>query len=201
MQPEAAQHIRADLLIQILCRVGKRRKNQHLAVVLVQRLALLFGKGLQQRLQLAVMPGRDVRHHTKQKLQRFKIGLQIALPCQIIHIFQCDFYLAPHREQVAFHIVGIKIRRPGQVLQLNDFVWVVGVDRVQRGGNHIPDALQGQPERMHRAFQSLEQVDTHQAADTLLTPCLRQTVFALMVQVGVFFQPAGQNIIGRCVDA
>ena len=54
---------------------------------------------------------------------------------------------------------------------------------------------------MHRAFQPLEQVDAHQSADALFTPCLRQAVFALMVQIGVLCHPTGKNVVGRRVNA
>ena len=54
---------------------------------------------------------------------------------------------------------------------------------------------------MHRTFQPLEQVDAHQAADALFPPCLRQAVFALMVQIGVLCHPTGKNVVGRRVNA
>ena len=66
---------------------------------------------------------------------------------------------------------------------------------IQRRADLVLNAFYRQEERMDGTLQPFEQVDAHQAADTLLTTYLRQTVFALVVQSGVFLHSAGQNVV------
>ena len=111
-------------------------------------------------------------------------------------------HLLPDGQQIIFRIIRVKVRASGcEILQFHRLVGIKGVDRFQRVRNQLLNALQGQAERMHRAFQPLEQVNAHQSADALFTPCLRQAVFALMVQIGVLCHPAGKNVVGRRVNA
>ena len=111
-------------------------------------------------------------------------------------------HLLPDGQQIIFRIIRVKFRVSGcEILQFHRLVGIKGVDRFQRVRNQFLNALQGQAERMHRAFQPLEQVDAHQTADALFSPYLRQAVFALMVQIGVLCHPTGKNVVGRRVNA
>ena len=49
---------------------------------------------------------------------------------------------------------------------------------------------------MYGAFQTLQEVDAHQAADTLLTSCLGQVLTLIVGQLFIFLELAGENVIG-----
>ena len=133
----------------------------------------------------------DLRHRVYQNIERIEIFLQVLFPGDIVHVFQGNLYLFANGEQIAFLVIGVKIHRTGQVIELQSEVGVIMGNGIQRRTDLVLDAFYRQEERMDGAFQSLEQVDTHQAADTLLTTYLCQTVFALVVQSGVFLHSAG----------
>ena len=108
------------------------------------------------------MQGRYIGNHTDKQVQNLQICLQILLPCQIVHIRERDMDLLPDGQQIIFRIIRVKFRVSGcEVLQFHRLAWIKDVDRFQRVRNQLLNALQGQAERMHRAFQPLEQVDAH----------------------------------------
>ena len=75
------------------------------------------------------------------------------------------------------------------------------VNGLNRTINQFLDAHQGQLERMYRAFQPFQQVDTHQPTNTLLTASLGQ-IFSLIVrQLLIFLDLTCEDVVGGHIDA
>ena len=75
------------------------------------------------------------------------------------------------------------------------------VDRLDRSLDQFENTSERQLEGIHRAFQSLQEVYTHESLDTLFTASLRQIVPLVVSQVNVLRQLAGEDVIRRCVNA
>ena len=80
VQSMARFHMGADLIIQVVCRVRKGRKNDDLPVARIDRMGDLIVQQLKERLELAVMRRCDVVHHQKQQLQILRILRQLSSP-------------------------------------------------------------------------------------------------------------------------
>ena len=141
-----------------------------------------FRQQLEQFLQLCVMFGRNVCHHKGQQLQNFCIFPKLRAPALPIHIRKVDFDFLANGEKVSVFIVHVKIVS-GHVVHIQ--IGVAGafklVNRLNRNINQLLDARQGQLERVYRAFQPFQQVNTHQPANALLTASLGQ-ILALIVR-------------------
>src|SRR5699024_3124729 len=123
------------------------------------------------------------------------------LPCDVVHVFQSNLDLFANGEQIHFLIVGVKIHRTGQIVQLQCQGRIIVGNRIQCGANQVLNALEGKAEGVDRAFQTLEQIDAHQAANALLSSCLGKSIFSLVIQIGVLLHAAGQNVVGWSIDA
>ena len=130
----------ADVVEQVGSRVGESGENNDLLVVAVQRIFDFLRQCFQQYLQFGLVVRRDVRHGIQQGLQNGKVFLQITLPCEIVHVRQCELYLLAHGEQVGFLIIRVKVSG-GQVVQFHDAVGVVIGDGVQCGAQQVLYAL------------------------------------------------------------
>ena len=80
VQSMARFHTSADLIVQVVCRVRKRRKNDDLPVARIDRMGDLIVQQMKERLKLAVMLRGDVVHHQKQQLQILRVLRQLASP-------------------------------------------------------------------------------------------------------------------------
>ena len=130
----------ADVVEQVGSCVRERGEYDDLLVVAVQRIFDFLRQCFQQHLQFGVVVRCDVRHGIQQGLQNGKVFLQIALPCEVVHVRQFDLYLLAHGEQVGFLIIRVKVSG-GQVVQFHDAVGVVIGDGVQCGAQQVLYAL------------------------------------------------------------
>ena len=125
---------------------------------------------------------RDICHHKGQQLQNFCIFPKLRTPALPVHIRKVDFDFFADGEKVSVFIVHVKIVS-GHVVYIQ--ISVAGafklVNGLNRTINQFLDAHQGQLERMYRAFQPFQQVDTHQPTNTLLTASLGQ-ILSLIVR-------------------
>ena len=123
----------------------------------------------------------NVRNHKGQQFQNLRIPLKLRAPTLPVHISKVDFYLFANGEEIRIFIIYIKVIATGIVhIQICPTVCLKLVDGLNRTIDQFFDPGQSQLERMNRAFQTLQKVNAHQAANTLLTTCLGQ-VFTLVV--------------------
>ena len=80
MQSEFPQNKRADILIEVVRRIGKRREDDDFSIARVDGMRLLFPNQRQKRLQLGVMLRGDVPHKLRQQLQIFGVLFQLMQP-------------------------------------------------------------------------------------------------------------------------
>ena len=125
---------------------------------------------------------RDICHHKGQQLQNFCIFPKLRTPALPVHIRKVDFDFFADGEKAGVFIVHVKIVS-SHVVHIQ--IGVAGafklVNRLNRTINQLLDARQGQLERVYRAFQPFQQVNTHQPANALLTASLGQ-ILALIVR-------------------
>ena len=144
----------------------------------------------------------DICHHKGQQLQNFCIFSKFITPTLPIHIRKIDFDFFADGEKVSVLIVHVKIVS-GHIVYIQ--ISVAGafklVNGLNRTINQFLDAHQGQLERMYRAFQPFQQVDTHQPTNTLLTASLGQ-IFSLIVrQLLIFLDLTCEDVVGGHIDA
>ena len=182
IQPIFLLYKRTHIVKEVLCRIRKCRENQHFSVAGIDRVLNFFRQQLEQFLQLCVMLRRDICHHKGQQLQNFCIFPKLRTPALPVHICKVDFDFFADGEKVSVFIVHVKIVS-GHVVYIQ--ISVAGafklVNGLNRTINQFLDAHQGQLERMYRAFQPFQQVDTHQPTNTLLTASLGQ-ILSLIVR-------------------
>ena len=75
------------------------------------------------------------------------------------------------------------------------------VNGLNRTINQLLDARQGQLERAHRAFQSFQQVNTHQPANALLTASLGQILALIVRQLLILLDFTCEDVVGGHIDA
>ena len=192
---------RRNLLIEVIRRIGKRRKDEQLAVARVDGVRLLVADQLEQGLQLGVVLRRNIAHHRGQQLQILGVLLKLMQPRGVVHVGNVDTHLFADREEIRVLVVVIKVRSGHDFGQLHDlFPALIGVNDFDGVGYELADALQSQLEGVHGRFQSLEQVDAHQPADTFLAAHLGQAVALVVRQVVVLGGLAGQDEVAGRVD-
>ena len=74
------------------------------------------------------------------------------------------------------------------------------MDRLDGRLDQMIDPINGEPESVDRTLQPLEQIDTHQAADTLLTALLGQACPLVVGEFLVFGEAGGHDVVSRGVD-
>ena len=194
--------IPADVLVEVIRRIRKGGEDDEFSVVGVDRVGDLLVDQVKQLPEFTVMRRGDVGHHEKQQLQRFGVRLKVAQPGQIVHIGQIDLDLAANSEKVGVLVIGIPVLGCRQVVQ---FQHLPAILVVLDGGDGIRDqlvdAFQRKAEGIDRAFQPFEQVDTHQAANTLLAALLGQAVAFVVGLLYILGQTGRLNVVGRSVNA
>ena len=77
-----------DVLIQVVSRVCEGSEHKHLVVAGVDRLALLAGDGVEQRLQLCVLAWRDRFGHAKQGVDGVDVLEDVPAPADEVEVVQ-----------------------------------------------------------------------------------------------------------------
>ena len=202
IQPIFLLYKRTHIVKEVLCRIRKCRENQHFSVAGIDRVLNFFRQQLEQFLQLCVMLRRDICHHKGQQLQNFCIFPKLRTPALPVHIRKVDFDFFADGEKISVFIVHVKIVS-GHVVYIQ--ISVAGafklVNGLNRTINQFLDAYQGQLERMYRAFQPLQQVNTHQPANALLTTSLGQILTLIVRQLLILLELTCEDIVGGHIDA
>ena len=145
---------------------------------------------------------RNIVDHQRHEPQRFSIASQRLPPAWIIHVVQIDLYFFPKGKEICVLLIHVQINAVSKLehrkLRIADaFISVDGGNRIL---NQLADAAKGKIERIDRAFQSFEQVDAHQAANSFLAAFLRQTVATIVIELAVFMDSTFKYVFGRGVD-
>ena len=157
-------------------------------------------------LKLRVVFGRDLLHLGNQAIDDDLVDRQLLLPGRDVHICQINLDLLTYRE---IGEVVILVRNSFQVdVQILDRRCTAGSlelgNGIQRPADIAGQRDKGLAECMDRAFQPLEQVGRHQGLQALLAVSLFQRAFAALrlgvIEVFVFFQTTGLDIVDRCID-
>ena len=86
-----------------------RKENNDLLVIAVDRMLELIPKVFYQLLKLAIVLRSNVGQHKARKFQLIPVGLQIAPPCDIVHILQKNLALLGTYEDIVVAIFNIQI--------------------------------------------------------------------------------------------
>ena len=189
------------MLIQIVRRIGKCRKNDHLFVARIDWLFHLITQHGQQSLQLAIVFRSDVRNHKCQQLQNFLIPDQSTAPRFIIHVRQGNLDLSAKAEQIIILILTIKLFQIREISQCNirSGALIVFFDGLDGALNLLLNTLQRESKGIDGAFHTLHQIDGHKAADSLLTSNLSQACI-ITKEFRVLFHFTGKDVVRRCVN-
>ena len=113
MQTVSFEHKVANVIVEIRGCIGERGEDDEFAVAGIDRMLDLIGDGLQQKLELGIVCRCNILYHTKERVKRVEILTQIVLPCDIVHIRQCNFYFFTNGEQVELLIVTVEVNGVG----------------------------------------------------------------------------------------
>ena len=161
----------------------------------------LFLDQIKQCLQLGIVLRRNVRYHQAQQFQIFCVLFQLPLPRNIVHIGKVDSDFFTNREEVGVLVVVVKILVIRQLCQVENAIsGLITVDSFNRVLNQLFDAVDRQPEGIHRAFQPLEKVDAHQAADAFLASLLGQACTLVVGHVQIFCKARRHDVVRRRID-
>ena len=149
---------------------------------------------------------RNITHHQREQFQNIPVFHQTSSPRHIVHVANFDFDLPAKGKQFAFAlIVRIKlvfhVADVGQAQRIT-CVFIIGVDALNCIVNQSKNPLQGQVERIDRAFHPLHQVNSGQATDALFTVCLCETDidFIVLIKFRVLFYFAALNKVRWSID-
>ena len=185
--------------------VGKGGENNHFTIVGVDRIFNFVFENLKQLLKLAVVFGRDIFDHIREKLEHFEILLEIMLPGFVIHIAELDFnFLSEGKKVIIILILGIEIINIGHIgqIKLYGMILFIVIDFIKGIFYLFLDTLECQGEREDGALHTLHQVDGIQTTQTKLTVLLSKTdidcVIFIHLCILLFFER--KDVMRRQID-
>ena len=162
VQTEFFFGISAYMLIKILRCIGKGRKDDNFLVACIQRMLNFIVDEFEQLVQLIILLRRYPLHQCQQLIQALLVTLQAVAPADNIHISQRNRHLFAYVENFLFHIeISAVYIRTCFNLCICQPVLRIAIDFIQNRCNTCPHSCNCQPEGIHRAFHTLQNVYRH----------------------------------------
>jgi len=153
-----------ELVVEVICRIGKRCENQNLAVAVVRRMRDFLADKCAKRRELLVAARSDGLGGNLELRQEFIVIGEVLPPAQEIHVLQKHFDLAAERCIGELWIIGIKAFDVERGI-VDAALFVDDGEFVLDAPGNFPH---GQREGMDRAFHALQEIHADEADELLL---------------------------------